>query len=178
MIYVYNPVQLSPDQAQKSYKGHDYVGGFCCFGQTLSENTVSFDKTLYYLGEQAKVSVNIDNKACKIKILGVKMKLKRRFWATQGKHTVNYSHDLAEMVDRTEVEAGELKTIDLSVTIPTEDPTGPKQQEKATAEMEPMLNAFSSSVNTSLIRVEYFLELYINYDNGVFGSDGFTNHPI
>lgn len=76
MIYVYRPPVIFPTR-DLSFNLTSKVSGMCGMGETECHSIITFEKNEYYLGEVAKVRVQVDNTNCTKDVSGIKFKLHR-----------------------------------------------------------------------------------------------------
>ena len=74
------PLMLDPSQANRTQTVGAMVRGLCYLCTSPSHIQVTFDKTKYFSGEIAKVSVDCDNTRCKHDATHFIIVLKRHVW--------------------------------------------------------------------------------------------------
>ena len=81
MIFITKTESQEIEQEAKTFPLEAKVGGCCGCFTTNYKAKVTFDKNLYFLGDIAKVHIEIDNSNCKKDVEQLLFALERRHWA-------------------------------------------------------------------------------------------------
>ena len=161
------------------------VGGVAGLGSSESKCVISLDKQRFTPGEKIRVHFELDNTDCKKPVKNFKIKLVRKIQCFSGKKgagagvplLTNQEYIVVKKYEGCAEKVRETRTNEFM--LPVADTVSPSTQENLHPELRPMIKLLSDSVENSLFKVEYYLEIFVKHLSKLeFGMGNSVMFPI
>lgn len=179
MVFIYRPARHLPENIQK-FKLTNQVGGFFGFGQTSCVTEITFDRNEYYLGEDAKVHFACDNSRCSKAVRGFKMKLHRKYTATDPRTKQKSCFgDYCAIAKFPGCPANKKIKRTLQLRIPISEKSIDLDNVKHVEDERKLLESLTTSVEGKLFKVKYSLLFFVKHDAwNEFGEGNCIKMPV
>ena len=128
MIYIFRPPVIFPQRDLK-FNLKSIVSGLCGMGQSECNTVITFEKNEFYLGEVAKVKVEVDNTNCTKDVSGIKFKLHRHSGGIDDEKWQSISSIYLNQIKEPGCKAGEKIEKIIEIPIPTKDTFSEERKE-------------------------------------------------